>query len=292
MPPFVSYDELRLFIIVSQHQSFTAASKKLNLTKGAVSYQIKQLEKDCGFKLFHRLHNRIALTKKGKQLLPVVQSAFQEIEDTVNHLREAEPPTITIGASTYFALHWLTSRLMSFMSAYPRVRLRLQPVIGLGNLETDQLDMMIRWGKGDWLDAQTEVLFLCPAIATAGAATFKAIQKHGLDAVLPTLTLLHDREGSPVWKEWFNAAGYPYRSKRDPLVIPDPNVRVEAVISEQGIALNDRLIQSEIDRGRLFQISPEQLDTYGYHLVYSDSAINNEALQAFRNWICSQATPV
>ena len=39
---FRSYDALALFDVVARHLSFTAAAEELNLTKGAVSYQIKR----------------------------------------------------------------------------------------------------------------------------------------------------------------------------------------------------------------------------------------------------------
>ena len=71
-------------------------------------------------------------------------------------------------------------------------------------------------------------------------------------------------------------------------MIPDPNVRVEAVINGHGIALNDWLIQEEIDRGELFQISPQTLEQYGYHLVYSEKTRANPSLAVFRSWLLSE----
>ncbi len=54
----------------------------------------------------------------------------------------------------------------------------------------------------------------------------------------------------------------------DNLVIPDPNVRVQAVIDGQGIALYDRLVDDEVAAGRLYQYREVSLDDYGYYLVY------------------------
>ncbi len=286
---FRSYDALRLFAVVAQHLSFTAAGKELNLTKGAVSYQIRQLEKELGFAVFERIHNGIVLTEKGSLLWHVVQVMFAEVEQEIQNLRSVDVDSITIGASTYFASRWLSPRLMTFITQAPHVRMRLQPVIGLGNLRRDQLDLMIRWGTGDWNDLPTERLFRCPAIVTAGASIAARVEQEGLVNVLPDLTLLHDREGSPAWQDWYTAAGLPYRPKQDALVIPDPNVRVQAVINGQGIALNDWLIQDEIDAGRLFQISPIALKNYGYFLSYAPNALTHTALAAFRDWIQSEA---
>ena len=89
-----------------------------------------------------------------------------------------------------------------------------------------------------------------------------------------------------------DAAGLDYRPKPNPLIIPDPNVRVEALVNGQGIALNDWLISAEIAANRLYQISPVALPQYGYFLVYHRRALENPALSAFRNWILSEAQSV
>ena len=290
--PFRSYDALRLFIVVARHLSFTAAGRELNLTKGAVSYQIKQLERELGFKLFVRSHGGIQLTEKGQRLLVLADAAFEEVEQGIDALRGNNSAEITVGASTYFASRWLSARLMSFITQHPHIRLRLQPVIGLGDLQHEKLDLMIRWGTGKWRDAECELLFHAPAMATAGKLVAQQVEAVGLAAALPALTLLHDREGSTAWRDWFDAAGLAYRPKRNPLIIPDPNVRVEALVNGQGVALNDWLISAEIETQRLYQISPVELPQYGYFLAYRSDALENSALRAFRDWIFSEAQPV
>ena len=74
---FRSYDSLRVFDVVARHQSFTSAANALNLTKGAVSYQINRLEAELGFKVFARGHRRVDLTEKGKQLWHLSRVAFK-----------------------------------------------------------------------------------------------------------------------------------------------------------------------------------------------------------------------
>ncbi len=111
----------------------------------------------------------------------------------------------------------------------------------------------------------------------------------GIEDALADLTLLHDREGSEAWHDWHKAAGLAYRPKRDDLVIPDPNVRVQAVIDGQGVALNDALVAAELSSGQLFQVSPVELSNYGYYLCYPKAALSSPALKAFRDWIRAEA---
>ncbi len=286
---FRSYDGLRVFDVAARKMSFTAAAGELNLTKGAVSYQIGRLEEDLGFKVFERRHKAIALTDKGERLWHASRVAFGDLDREISELRDDEPGGITIGMATYFASRWLSPRLMNFIAAHPGIALRLQPLVDLIDLGPAHIDMAIRWGAGDWSDLEIEPLFRCPAFPVAGAGLAGEIETIGLERAVHELPLLHDRDGSAAWRDWHEAAGLTYRTARDGLVIPDPNVRVQAVIDGQGIALYDRLVADELDAGRLCQISEVELGHYGYHLAYPRGALEAPALTEFRDWILSEA---
>ena len=75
----------------------------------------------------------------------------------------------------------------------------------------------------------------------------------------------------------------------DTLIIPDPNVRVQAVLDGQGIALNDALVNAELQSERLLRLSSFELSDYGYHLAYQKSALANPAVEAFTQWIRKEA---
>lgn len=286
---FHSYNSLRIFDVVARHLSFTKAAAELNLTKGALSYQIGRLEQELGFQVFLRKHRSLALTDKGRRLWHVSEVAFRDLEQEIDGLREAEPNRITIGMSTYFASRWLSPRLMTFITAHPRIGLRLQPLVDLIDLRAHDIDMAIRWGKGDWTDLEIEPLFACPTFPTAGAAIAGQIAEQGVETVLAALPLLHDREGSVAWRDWHEAAGLPYRSTRDGLVIADPNVRVQAVIDGQGVALNDALVAAELADDHLLRVSNVQLADYGYYLAYPKGALSTSAVSAFCDWIMHEA---
>jgi len=288
---FRSFDHLRLFNVVASHLSFTAAANELNLTKGAVSYQINRLEDELGFEVFSRRKRGISLTEKGQKLLNASNVAFKNLETEISNLRQQESSRITIGMSTYFASRWLSPRLMSFMASHAQIGLRIQPLIDLTDLHTSDIDMAIRWGKGDWADENTEIELIlpCPAKPTAGANIARMVEENGIETALAAHTLFHDRDGSNAWHDWFNAANLDYLPDHDDLVIPDPNVRVQAVIDNQGVALNDSLVDPELAAGQLFQISSVELNDYGYYLVYPKGRLNNPARKAFRDWIMQEA---
>ncbi len=286
---FSSYDGLRTFDVVARHLSFTNAAMELNLTKGAVGYQIKQLEEDLGFQLFVRHHRRIELTEKGRRLWHAAHVALRDLDREIAVLRETGAEQITIGMTTYFTSRWLSPRLMTFIASHPEVSLRLQPSVDLDNFPSEGIDMAIRWGDGNWQGMEIERLISCPAFATVGTVIADRIAEEGMEAVLSSVPLLHDRDGSVAWRDWHEAAGIPYRPQHDGLVIPDPNVRVQAVIDGQGAALNDAFVGDELASGKLVRISNVQLDAYGYFLVYPRQALEQTALSAFHDWIIAES---
>ena len=286
---FRSYDTLRIFLTVAEAGGFTAAADVLHLTKGAVSYRIKRLEEELGFPVFDRLHREIALTPKGRDLLQIAEAAFRELDRNIAALQEDDSDDITIATSTYFASRWLSPRLMTFMAAHPNIGLHLQPLVNLMDLRNSGADVVIRWGDGRWTDRESELLFPCPSFPTAGGALAERIAKTGLRAVFAEVPLLHDRDDSTAWEDWSRAAGLPYTPKRNPLVIPDPNVRVQAVIDGQGVALNDVLVADEIAAGRMARVSRIGLVAYGYHLVFPKPGGPEAGRVAFREWIMEEA---
>ncbi|WP_299847068.1 LysR family transcriptional regulator [uncultured Roseovarius sp.] len=280
---FRHYDSLRVFSVVARNRSFSAAAEELNLTKGAVSYQIKQLEQELGFTLFQRLPRGIALTEQGQQLLGTAQSAFEAIEQKIAGLRHDR--ILTIGMSTYFASRWLSPRLMQFMSAHPDIRLRVQPMVNLIDLQGEGVDLAIRWGRGQWNDMMVEPLLPFPAWPTGDARAAKLVDELGLTGAFQQLTLLRDRDDSNAWSEWFDVANLDFKGDSEALIIPDPNVRVQAVMDGQGVALNDALIRPEIDAGRLFRLSATALENYGYFLAYAPGALANPDIAVFVDWL-------
>jgi len=290
MGRFASYDALRVFDVAARCLSFTGAANELNLTKGAISYQIGKLESELGFDLFERRHRCVALTEKGRRLWHASHVAFRDLDREIALLREDTGAHITIGLTTYFASRWLSPRLMTFIADHPDIALRLQPSVDLSDLPAERIDMAIRWGRGQWSDMVIERLLSCPAFATAGAGIAARIADEGIEAVLSDVLLLHDRDGSTAWQEWHMAAGLTFNAATDTLVVPDPNVRVQAVIDGQGVALNDVLVAAELSAGTLVAISDVRLDDYGYFLAYPEHALDDPSLRAFRDWIVAEAT--
>jgi DNA-binding transcriptional LysR family regulator len=187
--------------------------------------------------------------------------------------------------SSYFASRWLSPRLMSFMQLYPDIQLRVQPMTQLFDLERQGVDVAIRWGNGAWDDVEIIPFLTMPAWPTGNPDVARRVKTIGIERAFSELKLLRDHDDSTAWSDWHTAAGLPLQTRKDTLIIPDPNVRVQAVIDGQGIALNDRLIKQEIDERKLVRLSKVELSSYGYFLARPASGRNEHSVEEFVQWL-------
>jgi DNA-binding transcriptional LysR family regulator len=283
--PYKHHDTLRLFIEVAQYLSFSDAAEELHMTKGAISYRIKTLEADLGFKVFVRSTRGVLLTDNGHQLLKATRAQFLGIEAKLEELKGQRTHSLTVGMSSYFASRWLSPRLMSFMQLYPDIQLRIQPMTQLFDLERQGVDVAIRWGNGVWDDVEITPFLTMPAWPTGNPDVAQRVKTIGLERAFSELTLLRDHDDSTAWSDWHTAAGLSHQTRKDTLIIPDPNVRVQAVIDGQGIALNDRLIKQEIEEGKLVRLSKVELSSYGYFLARPATGPNAHSVEEFVQWL-------
>jgi NitT/TauT family transport system substrate-binding protein len=119
--------QIRVFLEVARHLSFTEASDVLNLTQPAVSAKIKSLETEIGTPLFHRLGRKIQLTdvgefllENGPKLIDIENDLFQEIE----HIKKGKSGILKIGCTSEIANGWLPAKLFTYRQKYPHLQLQ------------------------------------------------------------------------------------------------------------------------------------------------------------------------
>jgi len=93
MAAFPPLKAVRYFEAAARHLSFSKAAEELNVTHSAISHQIKALEEWVGQPLFDRTGRALRLTEGGRQFLPPVRSAFQQLSDAAQRLRSSERPS-------------------------------------------------------------------------------------------------------------------------------------------------------------------------------------------------------
>ena len=122
----MDFANLRAFIAVAEHGSFSTASEHLFLTQPAISKRIATLEDELDTTLFDRVGRHISLTEAGLALLPRAQKIILDLEDSrraIQNLAGEVAGSLSIGTSHHIGLHRLPPVLRAFTRDYPDVEL-------------------------------------------------------------------------------------------------------------------------------------------------------------------------
>jgi len=92
---------LKVFVAVAQKKSISLGAKTLKVTQTNVSLRVKQLEKNLGFELFHRVPKGVLLTKEGEKLLPLAIEVVNKIKAIQSQVKNIKKEDSIVIASTY-----------------------------------------------------------------------------------------------------------------------------------------------------------------------------------------------
>ena len=146
-----SLNGLRAFEAAARHLSFTNAATELNVTQTAISHQIKRLEEELGIALFLRQNRALTLTPAGRDYLPGIRAAFQDLRLATDRLlRKDDEHVLTVSTLASFAAKWLLPRLASFQDTHPAIDVRITTSTEMVDFHRDNIDAAIRYGRGRW----------------------------------------------------------------------------------------------------------------------------------------------
>src|ERR1700754_4665481 len=87
-----SMRQLRAFIAVAQHASFTKAAEQFHITQAGLSAMVRELEEQMQCRLFERTTRAVRLTPAGTHLLPIAQRTVRDLGDAAASLATLDSP--------------------------------------------------------------------------------------------------------------------------------------------------------------------------------------------------------
>jgi LysR family transcriptional regulator, glycine cleavage system transcriptional activator len=293
LPPLTS---LRAFEAAARLLSFTRAARELHVTPAAISHQIRGLERLLGVELFRRGSRRLTLTEQGQLASEHLREGFERLARGVGVLR-GRPRTgqLSVGATPSFATRWLVPRLPRLARRVPGIELRVRTDTRPFDLDQDDVDVAIRFGRGGFDRSSADPLFgeFVTPVASGALLRAHAVRR---PADLARVPFIHDdsmrRAGRPPsWAEWFRVAGARGIDTTGGLHFNDGHLALQAAAAGQGVALG-RLAYAAGDltngalRAPFSQVI--ELDLH-YYLLVPDSRVGEPAIAAFREWLLAEA---
>ncbi len=280
---------LQTFEAAARLASFSAAAAELNLTQGAVSHQIGELEKVLDCKLFDRRGRTVELNATGETYLKFVRDALQALRlggQAVDPV-DATTKTLTVSVSPNFAGKWLVPRLGEFLTTQPDIDLRISASMRHIDFATDDVDVAVRHGTGDWPDLNVTRLsdeWIFPVISPMLLANNQINEPQDLMA----FTLLHDQDPDK-WQQWFEQ--FELNVSDEGPVFDQTAYAIDAAVAGQGIALaRSQLVTLDLASKRL--IAPLQHRNrapFSYWIVWPRSSPKEDRIRRFSNWLLDAA---
>ena len=195
-----SLTSLAVFESSARHLNFSRAASELNVTRGAVSRQIKTLEDEVGVPLFNRDGEGILLTPEGEDLYGVLARGFSEASEALHRIRAGQrQEQVTLACSNAFASLWLMPRIGAFWRSHPKIVVDHLISDDPRQLRQAAVNLRIRYGAGDWPDENAQLLFAERIFLVCGPGYAEGRET---DRNIETLDLLHVDDVDPEWTGW------------------------------------------------------------------------------------------
>jgi LysR family glycine cleavage system transcriptional activator len=257
---------LRTFESAGRHLSFKRAAQELAVTESAVSFQIRQLERDLGAELFERGHRQVKLTPAGRSYLDVVQQAHRDLLSATVSLAGQEKAQVRVSMVPALAEHWLIPRLGGFLAAHPDIAVSVFSSSDLVDLDRDEIDIAIRYGSGTWPRAEVQHLMEETAVPVAHPRIARKLAKRQI-GVASDVPLILNLQHPDEWTPWLVdlSAG---RSPAGLLRLETSALVLRAAVDQLGIAIGRRpFVDDFLRRGDLVRLAKWERPTGKSHFI-------------------------
>lgn len=125
----MNLSQLRAFVMVVEHGSFSEAARAMDLSQPAVTMQVQALESDLGVALFDRGYRKVGLTESGKALLPHARAVLAELESArsdIDRVADVVSGPLELAASTAPGQYMLPRLLGAFLREHSEVSATLR----------------------------------------------------------------------------------------------------------------------------------------------------------------------
>lgn len=263
------------------------AAAELNVTRSAISHQLRLLEADLGFKIVERNGNRSEITPRARTYAEDVRRALSMIATSTARVQQnGLAGRLTVSAPPGFAEAWLCLNMGDFLAENPEVVVNVVSPPNLADTKNPEVDTFITFGQEPRPHLKIEQLLSVEFSPMCSPAYLSRFQNFNDLGILNAATLLHMRDFAD-WESWMQLSGLPSEHARRGICYSDMNIVHAAVLAGQGIAIGDTVLWGkELRAGKLMRPFSSSLHAgNGYYLCTPEENLGNEIVVEFHNWL-------
>ena len=260
-----SAEQIRTFVAISKSANLSRAADTLALTQGAVTQQLRNLERALDLQLIERSGHGMRLTPAGVEVAAACAAAARELEgiaETARMQRALGMGRLRIGASPTCANHYLPTLLAPYVKRWPKVDIQVvaesTPAIG-DKVSSAELDCGLVEGPIRQDNLESLNLYQDVVIAVVGAKHPLGKMSSRTGADLRAHRYLAREVGSATETLAQQMLGLAYGTSPR-LELTHLDAVKSATLAGLGYAVLPRVaIERELERGQLVQLEiPER----------------------------------
>ncbi|MFA4913690.1 MAG: LysR substrate-binding domain-containing protein [Burkholderiaceae bacterium] len=294
---------LRAFEAVARLGSVSLAALELNVTKSAVSHQLRALETELGCTLLNRggALRQAEVTEPGERLLEGVTQALAVLQATCREVRQVAAPArqrvIRISANPSLASLWLAARIGEFGRLHPNIHIQVQLHAHRAPAWTAKgpdIVLIHMQAGGPHAAAAGDIALLSETVVPICSPALIAPDQRSNPDILRRHRLIQEQHiDSPEtdWSTWGPHLGAGALPTEQVLLLAGLTTVVGAVAAGVGIALGRApLIDDELSSGRLVELFPgkRMRGSWGYVMRLRPDSLPDEALETLVDFLVQQ----
>ncbi len=293
--PLPPLNSLVAFEAAARHLSFTQAGAELNVTQGAISRQVQNLEDYIGYPLFVRKNRTISLTTMGSTYHGSISLNLQDIAQSTAEIKKYKgAKQLIVTTSSAMATLWLLPKVAQFQKNN-NIDLRILTIdhpIDYQNIDSDFCLFYCRTPPANMRVTKLfseEVFPVCSPEYLAHISPF-ANEKELFSNNL--LNLDDSQHDWLTWSQWFKQVELPSIVRRSKVSINNYSMLLQAAVNGQGIALGwGALVDDYLSKGTLVKPSKHVLKTSATFCLIEPQYSNRryKDIKAFRDMLLDYA---
>ncbi|SUI88771.1 D-malate degradation protein R [Shewanella putrefaciens] len=172
-------EPIAIFTHVARAGSFSAAARRLGISKSKVSTQVADLEHRLGVQLIQRTTRSLSLTEAGHLLYLQGEELLRDAEQaiaSVHNLNDATRGVLKVGISQSFGAMHIIPALPSFMAKHPELELQVSLLDHKVDVVSEGLDLLLTMSEQLPLGMVARPLMKCQFLLVASP---DYVAKHG-----------------------------------------------------------------------------------------------------------------
>jgi len=290
--------QLRAFLVVAKHLSFSKAAELLGITPSSVSQTVRNFEETVGTQLLHRTTRSVSLTEAGTALFERANPAAFELRAAVDQARRASRSiagTVRVHAIRSASRKYIEPILARFSDRYPDVVVDLTVDDTVTDLVVGGYDVALR--VGEVIERNMIAVRIGPELRQVAVATPEYVETHG-QPEHPRDLLQHrcirwrwPGRSTPYAWEFFENGTWFDVIVDGPLIVDSREAALGAVLDSIGIGfVIEDTVTELFDQKQLVKLLDGWSAPFpGLYICYPDQRHMRAALRAFIDTVRSEA---